>query len=67
MTLSDACGHPLDVGEDELRRAWFLSHALLAAEALGSVEDALERSVAYAKERYTFGRAIGSYQAVKPR
>ena len=22
-------------------------------------------SVAYAKERYTFGRAIGSYQAVK--
>lgn len=65
VTLADACGQPLDAGEDELRRAWFLAHALLAAEALGSVEDALERSVAYAKERYTFGRAIGSYQAVK--
>ena len=39
--------------------------ALIAAESLGAVEECLERSVAYAKERYTFGRAIGSYQAVK--
>ena len=38
---------------------------LIAAESLGSVETALEMSVAYAKERHTFGRAIGSYQAVK--
>ncbi len=45
--------------------AWHLAQALLAAESLGSVEAALERSVAYAKERFTFGRAIGSYQAVK--
>ena len=29
------------------------------------MESALETSVAYAKERFTFGRAIGSYQAVK--
>lgn len=65
VTLDAAPGRMIAAGEDELRRAWFLSHALLAAEALGSVEDALERSVAYAKERYTFGRAIGSYQAVK--
>jgi alkylation response protein AidB-like acyl-CoA dehydrogenase len=65
VTLDGACGRPLDVGEDELRRAWFLAHALIAAESLGAVEECLERSVAYAKERYTFGRAIGSYQAVK--
>ena len=65
VTLDDACGRPLDAGEDDLRRAWFLAHALIAAESLGAVEDCLERSVAYAKERYTFGRAIGSYQAVK--
>jgi alkylation response protein AidB-like acyl-CoA dehydrogenase len=65
VTLSDACGQPLDVPEDELRRAWYLAHALIAAESLGAVEESLERSVAYAKERYTFGRAIGSYQAVK--
>jgi alkylation response protein AidB-like acyl-CoA dehydrogenase len=45
--------------------AWHLAQALLAAESLGAVEASLERSVAYAKERFTFGRAIGSYQAVK--
>ncbi|HET6449435.1 MAG TPA: acyl-CoA dehydrogenase family protein [Conexibacter sp.] len=65
VTLDNACGRVLAAGEDELRRAWFLAHALIAAESLGAVEECLERSVAYAKERYTFGRAIGSYQAIK--
>jgi alkylation response protein AidB-like acyl-CoA dehydrogenase len=65
VTLQDACGQPLAADEAALSSAWYLAHALIAAESLGSVEDALERSVAYAKERYTFGRAIGSYQAVK--
>ena len=45
--------------------AWHLAQALIAAESLGAVEVALESAVPYAKERYTFGRAIGSYQAVK--
>src|SRR4051794_4539798 len=45
--------------------AWYIAQALLAAESLGAVEVALEVSVAYAKERFTFGRAIGSYQAGK--
>jgi alkylation response protein AidB-like acyl-CoA dehydrogenase len=45
--------------------AWHLAQALIAAEALGAVEVALESAVSYAKERHTFGRAIGSYQAVK--
>ncbi len=53
------------VGADDLARAWYVSQALLAAESLGGVETALATSVAYAKERFTFGRAIGSYQAVK--
>ena len=47
------------------REAWYLAQSLLAAESLGSVETALDVSVEYAKERHTFGRAIGSYQAVK--
>ena len=55
----------LAASEEDLRRAWFLAHALIAAESLGAVEECLELSVAYAKERFTFGRAIGSYQAVK--
>jgi alkylation response protein AidB-like acyl-CoA dehydrogenase len=53
------------VGEAELASAWYLGQSLLAAESLGAVETALSTSVAYAKERFTFGRAIGSYQAVK--
>lgn len=65
VALEGATGHVVDAGADELARAWYLAHTLIAAESLGSVEECLERSVAYAKERYTFGRAIGSYQAVK--
>jgi alkylation response protein AidB-like acyl-CoA dehydrogenase len=53
-----------EVGGDPAA-AWHLAQALIAAESLGAVEVALETAVAYAKERHTFGRAIGSYQAVK--
>jgi alkylation response protein AidB-like acyl-CoA dehydrogenase len=65
VTLSDTPAVALSVGEDELASAWYLVQALIAAESVGSVETALEVAVAYAKERFTFGRAIGSYQAVK--
>jgi alkylation response protein AidB-like acyl-CoA dehydrogenase len=65
VRLDGTQGELLDVSEDELRAAWYLAQGLIAAESLGSVESALETSVAYAKERFTFGRAIGSYQAVK--
>jgi alkylation response protein AidB-like acyl-CoA dehydrogenase len=65
VSLEDAPAIVLDAPEQALASAWHLAQALIAAESLGSVETALEVSVAYAKERYTFGRAIGSYQAVK--
>jgi alkylation response protein AidB-like acyl-CoA dehydrogenase len=65
VSFDDAPVTALDVSEDDLRSAWFLAQGLLAAEALGTVEQALEMSVQYAKERFTFGRPIGSYQAVK--
>ncbi|MGP9020232.1 acyl-CoA dehydrogenase family protein [Streptomyces sp. BR1] len=39
----------------------------LAAEAVGAAAQALERTVAYVKEREQFGRPIGSFQAVKHR
>jgi alkylation response protein AidB-like acyl-CoA dehydrogenase len=65
VTLSQAPATVLDAPEESLAGAWHLAQALIAAESLGSVETALEVSVAYAKERHTFGRAIGSYQAVK--
>ena len=66
VTFSGAAGTVLDgVGATELERAWNLAQALLAAEAVGAVETCLEMAVQYAKERFTFGRPIGSYQAVK--
>jgi alkylation response protein AidB-like acyl-CoA dehydrogenase len=65
VTLEDATAVVLDCPPEALTDAWYLAQALIAAESLGSVETALDVSVAYAKERFTFGRAIGSYQAVK--
>jgi alkylation response protein AidB-like acyl-CoA dehydrogenase len=65
VKLAQAPAIVLDAPEESLASAWHLAQALIAAESLGSVETALEMSVAYAKERYTFGRPIGSYQAVK--
>jgi alkylation response protein AidB-like acyl-CoA dehydrogenase len=65
VTLQDAPATLLDASAEALAGAWHLAQALIAAESLGAVESALETSVAYAKERFTFGRAIGSYQAVK--
>jgi alkylation response protein AidB-like acyl-CoA dehydrogenase len=66
VTLTSAAGTVLDgVGAEQLARAWNLGQALLAAEAVGAVETCLEMAVQYAKERFTFGRPIGSYQAIK--
>jgi alkylation response protein AidB-like acyl-CoA dehydrogenase len=65
VTLENAPALVLDAPEASLLAAWYLAQALIAAESLGSVETALDVSVAYAKERFTFGRAIGSYQAIK--
>jgi len=65
VALDGAVGERLDAAADQLRSAWYLAQGLIAAESLGTVEASLELSVAYAKERFTFGRPIGSYQAVK--
>jgi alkylation response protein AidB-like acyl-CoA dehydrogenase len=65
VKLDGASALLLDAPTETLAAAWYLAQALIAAESLGSVETALDVSVAYAKERFTFGRAIGSYQAVK--
>ncbi|HXD56089.1 MAG TPA: acyl-CoA dehydrogenase family protein [Solirubrobacteraceae bacterium] len=65
VKLENAPATVLDAPPEALAAAWHLAQALIAAESLGSVETALDVSVAYAKERFTFGRAIGSYQAVK--
>jgi alkylation response protein AidB-like acyl-CoA dehydrogenase len=65
VRLTGAPGTVLDVTAEKAANAYFLAWTLLAAEALGASDRALEVSIEYAKERFTFGRAIGSYQAVK--
>ncbi|QES48788.1 acyl-CoA dehydrogenase [Streptomyces venezuelae] len=41
--------------------------AVLAAEAAGAAGQALDRTVEYVRQREQFGRAVGSFQAVKHR
>ena len=65
VTFTGARGRRLAADAGVLADAWYLAHALIAAESIGAVQTCLDVSVAYAKERFTFGRAIGSYQAIK--
>jgi alkylation response protein AidB-like acyl-CoA dehydrogenase len=51
-------------GEELEPRPWAPVYVAAAAEAVGVALRATEMTVAYAKERKQFGRAIGSYQAV---
>ena len=48
-----------------LARVRDAAYVLLAADMLGASQTMLNQAVAYAKERVQFGRAIGSFQAVK--
>ena len=50
-----------------IARATAVSRALLAAEQTGGAQRCLDMTVEYAKTRIQFGRAIGSFQAVKQR
>jgi alkylation response protein AidB-like acyl-CoA dehydrogenase len=65
VMLDGAVGRRLAVGEDALRRAWSLAQTLLASEALGAAGSCLSMATEYARQRFTFGRAIGSYQGIK--
>ena len=47
------------------QRAERVGRTVLAAEGLGAAAHLLDMGVAYARQRHTFGRPIGSYQAVK--
>ncbi len=56
-------GEPVKHGD--LDAAFDLAALAAAAELLGAGERVLADSVAYVKQRTQFGRAIGSYQAIK--
>lgn len=68
VSFQDVSGEPvhrsgLTVGD--LRAALDVSRLAIAAEAVGVAQACLDMAVGYAKERYQFGRAIGSFQAIK--
>ncbi|MFD7405046.1 acyl-CoA dehydrogenase family protein [Streptomyces sp. NPDC059866] len=54
-------------GLDALAAVGNTAAAVLAAEAVGAADRALERTVGHVVQRVQFGRAIGSFQAVKHR
>lgn len=67
VTLRETPGDPLPDGAAAIAAAHTASWICVAAEALGGAQAALDRTVAYAKERVQFGRQIGSFQAYKHR
>jgi alkylation response protein AidB-like acyl-CoA dehydrogenase len=52
-------------GADAVAALWRLGRLFAAVQCIGSAQQALDATVAYASVRVQFGRAIGSFQAVK--
>ncbi|WP_405674459.1 acyl-CoA dehydrogenase family protein [Streptomyces canus] len=52
-------------GTDVVTRALDVAFVALAAEQLGGAQAALDMTVAHVRDRAQFGRAIGSFQAIK--
>jgi alkylation response protein AidB-like acyl-CoA dehydrogenase len=68
VTLADAAGERL-AGDAvaALDTALTTGAGILASEQLGVAQWCLDTTVKYVKERFQFGRAIGSFQALKHR
>ncbi len=52
-------------GADAVRHLLDRAAVMMAFEQVGGAQAALDMAVAYAKDRYAFGRPIGSFQAIK--
>jgi alkylation response protein AidB-like acyl-CoA dehydrogenase len=52
-------------GAEALRKTLEQAAVCLAAESVGGSEKTMDMAVSYAKDRYQFGRPIGSFQAIK--
>jgi alkylation response protein AidB-like acyl-CoA dehydrogenase len=61
---AERLGEP-GAGTDALRKTLEQAAVCLAAECVGGSEKTMEMAVQYAKDRYQFGRPIGSFQAIK--
>lgn len=69
ITLSGAAGRRIGSGDgnEAVRKALTIGAAMLACEQLGVAQQSLDTAIAYMKQRYQFGRLIGSYQSLKHR
>jgi alkylation response protein AidB-like acyl-CoA dehydrogenase len=67
IRFSAASSNPVGPADAAVAAALETGAALLASEQLGLAQWCFETTLAYAKQRKQFGRAIGSYQAVKHR
>ncbi|HVV07922.1 acyl-CoA dehydrogenase family protein [Amycolatopsis sp.] len=70
ITLDGAEGQLLagpDTAAAALEEALTAGAALLASEQLGVAQWCLDETVSYVKQRFQFGRAVGSFQALKHR
>ena len=68
LTFDGALAQPLGSGESHwplIEKLRDRAAVLLAFEQLGGADAALEMATKYAKNRYAFGRPIGSFQAIK--
>ena len=64
-TAAEALGSPRDDGWQQLQSLYDRAAVLYAFEQLGGAQAALDMAVGYARERFAFGRPIGSFQAIK--
>jgi alkylation response protein AidB-like acyl-CoA dehydrogenase len=67
ITFSGAAAEKLpgSVGAETVRRLLDYAAVPMAFEQVGGAQAALEMANAYAKERFAFGRPIGSFQGIK--
>jgi alkylation response protein AidB-like acyl-CoA dehydrogenase len=67
LTFDAAPAEPLPAADnpDAIRHILDRAAVMMAFEQIGNAQAALDMACAYARERYAFGRPIGSFQAIK--
>lgn len=67
ITFANAAADPLpgSEGPETVRKLLDYAAVPMAFEQVGGAEAAMDMANAYAKERYAFGRPIGSFQGIK--